>query len=76
MRFSRTRKRYERQGILVEEAALARAEAECLADEQARALRRRREDERRERLDGEFQARFAAAIVGMFPGCLPERAAA
>ena len=76
LRFSRARKRYERQGLLVEEAALARAEAECLADEQARALRRRREEERRQGLDGEFQARFAAAIVELFPGCPPQRAAA
>jgi hypothetical protein len=76
VRFSRTRKRYERQGLLVEEAALAQAEAECLADEQARGLRRRRDEDRRERLDGEFQARFAAAIVDLFPGCPGERAAA
>src|SRR3954464_15152056 len=32
VRFSRSRNRYERQGVLVEEAALARAEQECLAD--------------------------------------------
>jgi hypothetical protein len=31
VRFSRTRKRYERQGILVEEVALNQAEQECLA---------------------------------------------
>jgi hypothetical protein len=40
VRFSRARKRYERQGILVEESALRRAEQECLADskhERARA---------------------------------------
>jgi hypothetical protein len=37
VRFSRSRKRYERQGILVEEAALEHAEAQCLADEDARA---------------------------------------
>ncbi len=42
VRFSRTRKRYERQGILVEEEALQRAEAECLADEETRARRRGR----------------------------------
>jgi len=35
VRFSRTRKRYERQGTLVEEAALARAEAECAAADAA-----------------------------------------
>src|SRR5260221_10405087 len=32
IRFSRARKRYERQGVLVEEQALARAERECLSD--------------------------------------------
>jgi hypothetical protein len=32
LRFSRSRKRYERQGILVAEEALARAEEECLDD--------------------------------------------
>src|SRR6202023_3180439 len=32
VRFSRARKRYERQGELVEEAALDRAEEECSAD--------------------------------------------
>src|SRR5438046_4540951 len=32
VRFSRARKRYERQGILVSEVALEQAEADCLAD--------------------------------------------
>jgi hypothetical protein len=49
VRFSRSRKRYERQGILVEEAALQQAEAQCLADEEARA--RRREHDRQCRAD-------------------------
>src|ERR671910_524713 len=38
VRFSRARKRYERQGILAEEEALERAEAECLADVEREAL--------------------------------------
>lgn len=42
VRFSRARKRYERQGLLVEEAAVARAEEECRADEEARERRRHR----------------------------------
>jgi hypothetical protein len=42
VRFSRARKRYERQGILVEEEALQAAEQQCLADEDARARRRER----------------------------------
>lgn len=47
VRFSRTRKRYERQGILVEEAALEQAEQACRADEEVRDRRRRREEQRR-----------------------------
>ena len=39
VRFSRARKRYERRGILVEEAALHRAELECRADTEARERR-------------------------------------
>jgi hypothetical protein len=43
VRFSRTRKRYERQGLLVENAALEQAEQQCLSDEAARARRRERD---------------------------------
>ena len=54
VRFSRTRRRYERQGILVEEAALDQAERECLADEDARARRREHEEARRAEQDAAF----------------------
>ena len=47
VRFSRARKRYERQGILVEESALAGAEQQCLADADVRARRRERDSQRR-----------------------------
>jgi hypothetical protein len=70
VRFSRARKRYERQGILVEEAALERAEAECLADEEARARGRARAAVRRDQDDLEFQARLAQEIVRLFPRLL------
>lgn len=76
VRFSRARKRYERQGILVEEGALERAEAECLADEQARARRRERDAARRAEEDVELQARMATAIASLFPGCPSDRAQA
>lgn len=36
LKWSRARKRYERQGLLVEEQALETAETECLADAEAR----------------------------------------
>jgi hypothetical protein len=74
VRFSRARKRFERQGILVEEQALERAEQECLADEEARARRRERDAQRRAGEDIELQARMAAEIVRLFPGCPAERA--
>jgi hypothetical protein len=47
VRWSRTRKRYERQGLLVEDAALEQAEQQCLADSDARMRRRERDQERR-----------------------------
>src|SRR5437667_171706 len=69
VRFSRARKRYERQGVLVEEAALARAEQECLSDAEARELARERAAERRQALDAEYVDRFARRIGELFPGC-------
>ncbi|GAA3442910.1 DUF2293 domain-containing protein [Planomonospora venezuelensis] len=74
VRFNSRRKRYERLGILVEEAALALAEERCLADEEVRLRRRERDRERRTVEDLRFQDRMAGEIVRMFPGCPPERA--
>ncbi|MFE3286934.1 DUF2293 domain-containing protein, partial [Streptomyces sp. NPDC059233] len=42
VRFNKRRRRYERQGLFVEDAALARAERACLVDSEARARRRER----------------------------------
>jgi hypothetical protein len=69
VRFSRSRKRYERQGVLVEEPALARAEQECLSDAEARRLARERAAERREAHDAEYVATFAQRVGDLFPGC-------
>ena len=69
VRFSRTRKRYERQGVLVEEKALARAEQECLTDVEARRLARERAAERREQLDAEYVKTFAQRVGELFPEC-------
>jgi hypothetical protein len=74
VRFSRARKRYERQGILVEEPALAQAEASCLADQEARVRRQHRDQERRANHDVAFQAAFGDAIAQLFPACSPDRA--
>jgi len=68
LKWSRARKRYERQGLLVEEDALHEAEASCLADEDARARRRERSALRRAELNQQFVARFAARVRELFPG--------
>lgn len=69
LEWSRARKRYERQGLLVEEEALDKAEQECLADADARARRRERAAERRAELDEQFVKEFAARIRELYPGC-------
>ena len=69
VRFSRSRKRYERQGVLVEEEALARAERECLSDAEARQGTRRRAAKRRLELDADYVRTFAHRIAELFPGC-------
>jgi hypothetical protein len=74
VRFSRARRRYERQGVLVEEAALEQAEAECLADAELRARRRERSAIKRREEDVELQSRMAARITSIFPGCPRSRA--
>jgi len=76
VRFSRARRRYERQGLLVEEEALDRAEQECLADEEARVRRRVREAERRGSEDADLRERLTAEIVRRYPGCSRQRAEA
>jgi hypothetical protein len=74
LKWSRARKRYERQGILVEEKALERAEEECLADAEIRERRREREAVRREEIDKQYADRFAKRVLEIFPSCPPDRA--
>lgn len=74
VRFSRSRRRYERQGVLVEEEALDRAERECLADGESRARRKLRERERRAEADAELEKRATAEILRLYPGCPKSRA--
>ena len=71
LKWSRTRKRYERQGAMVEQAALEEAEAECLADAEVRERRREREADRRAALDQQYVPRFAQRIRELFPNCPP-----
>jgi hypothetical protein len=67
LKWSRARKRYERQGLLVEEAALEQAERECAGDEESRAAARAREAERRAELDQQYIERFAQRIRELYP---------
>lgn len=76
VRFSRARKRYERQGLLIEPAALDDAERQCLSDADARQRRRERDRERREGLDAVLVSRMTEEIIRMYPGCPPARAGA
>jgi hypothetical protein len=71
LKWSRARKRYERQGLLVEKEALDRAEQECLADAEARERRREREAAHRAELDQQYVGQFAARVRELFPGCPP-----
>ncbi len=74
VRFSRGRRRYERQGIMVEEDALVRAERACLADEESRARRKVREQARRAEEDGELRAKATTEILRLYPSCPWDRA--
>ena len=69
LKFSRARRRYERQGLLVEEQALQQAEEECFADSEVRARRREREEERRAEQDDKYIQAFAKHVREIFPHC-------
>ncbi len=69
VRFSRSRGRYERQGILVETVGLEKAERDCLEDAENRASARARDAERRQRQDVELAKRMTKQIAMLFPGC-------
>jgi hypothetical protein len=71
VRFNRPRKRYERQGILVELFALEKAERDCAEDAEERAAARVREAARRREQDRELMVRMAKQIGLLFPGCPP-----
>jgi hypothetical protein len=73
LKFSRARRRYERQGLHVEEAALQQAETECLADSEMRLRRAERERIRREDLDQQFIEAFASRVRELFPHIPPGR---
>ncbi len=69
LKWSRARKRYERQGLLVEEQALEQAEQECLADNDVRARRKERNRVRLAEIDSHYVEKFAGRIRELYPGC-------
>ena len=74
VRFSRSRNRYERQGLLVSEEALTKAEEECAADAPARAATRARAALARQEEDQVFVTDLTSAIREQYPGCPREEA--
>jgi hypothetical protein len=75
VKFSRARRRYERQGLLVEEEALAQAEKECEADQDVREARREYDAMRRLEQDKLLEKEMQARLMEIFPGC-PDKDAA
>jgi hypothetical protein len=75
VRWSRARKRYERQGIMAETAAIEKAEQECLEDADERAAARVRNAQRRTKEDEELVVRMKEEIAKLFPGCPAEEVA-
>lgn len=69
MKWSRARKRYERQGLLVEDEAVEKADRECEADASERELRRARSALRRAELDKVYIRQFATRIREVYPHC-------
>jgi hypothetical protein len=76
VRFNRARKRYERQGILVELTALEKAEQECVQDANERAAARARAAVQRGEQDRKLVAQMTRLIAELFPGCQTTEVAA
>ena len=73
VKWSKARKRYERQGVLVEEKGLQKAEEECLADQEVRESRRQRQAKRTAKLDKQYVKRFTEKVRELYPNCPDKR---
>jgi hypothetical protein len=69
LKFSRSRKRNERQGVLVEPAALVKAQEQCAQDDQERARARDRAVFARAKQEAKYLASFAERIRELYPCC-------
>jgi hypothetical protein len=76
VKLSRARKRHERQGVLVEAAALDRAHEECLRDAARREAARVRRRAKEEGAEQEYIVRFAEKVRELLPSCPPADAEA
>jgi hypothetical protein len=74
LKWSNTRRRYERQGILAAPGAIIKAEEECAADADVRERQRIRAAVVREAVDSAYVTSVAAAIGVQFPSCPKEEA--
>lgn len=67
LKFSRARRRKERQGVLVEETAIEQAELANRGDETRREDQRQQRRVRDEAAERKYSADFAAKVVELFP---------
>lgn len=72
--WSRAGKRYERQGTLVEQAAIDRAREESAADAGVREAKNKKAAAKREIGDKQYLVTFTTELKRLFPGCPPEEA--
>lgn len=68
LKFSRARKRSERQGILVEQSAIEEAESENASDQARRQVLREKGRIQGEAAERKYREVFAARVLGLFPG--------
>src|SRR5579872_4663776 len=74
VKFSRARKRHERQGVLVETSAIERAEQACAQDAKAREAKRTKRQAHDETADQEFPVEFTEGILKILPSCPADEA--
>lgn len=75
VRWARARKRYERQGTLLEQSAIDAAREQCAADAEKREAKNAKAAVKCEAEDKLYQAEFLRELKRLFPGC-PEAEAA
>ena len=76
LKFSRARKRNERQGVLVEESGIVQAQSENASDEARRQVRREQRRVGSGAVEWKYRIAFAARVIELFPGASREQAQA